>query len=406
MIKQITFDNFKCLDGKEFSFSKLNVLSGFNGRGKSSVVQFILMLAQSLKKDTTKFSKLHLSGDYVYLGEFDEIMTDDMKKDNVVGADLRLDDEQCQTVSLKYELSNDNIMVGNICQCVINGIDYFDTIGTKDQQTSDTKKNFTKSIPQPLVNQFSNIYYVSANRIGPVKFVEKVEVPESHNVGKDGSFTINTIATYKDVVPSCLNVHSSDESCYPLRELASQWMSYIMEGGEIGVEGDEGKKEEQQGKTSSVLTLGFGMPYEDKTKTFRSYNVGFGYSYVLSIVVTALIAKKDSIVIIENPEAHLHPIAQLHLTELLSKLAATGVQVFIETHSEHVVNGVRLAVVRDSKEYNISSEDVQIYFFDHNYDVIPLKVKPNGRIDNWPARFFDQYQIELAEILKLGASIK
>ena len=405
MIKQISFDNFKCLDGKSFEFAKLNVFSGFNGRGKSSVVQFILMLAQSLKKDTIKFSKLHLSGEYVYLGEFDEIMTDDTKKDIIVGADLLLDDEQCKSVSLKYELSNDNIMVGDIRQCIINDVDYFDTIGKIDEQSSGANRKFNKSVPQPLINQFSNIYYVSANRLGPVKFVEKVEVPENHNVGKDGSFTINTIATYKDKVPCSLNVNSSDEHCYPLLDLASKWMNYIMDGGKVGVDGNE-RKDNQQGKTSSVLTLGFDMPCGEKTKTFSSYNVGFGYSYILSIVVTALIAKKDSIVIVENPEAHLHPVAQLHLTELLSKLAATGVQVFIETHSEHVVNGVRLAVVRDNKEYNISSEDVQIYFFDNNYDVFPLKVKPNGRIDNWPERFFDQYQIELAEIIKLGAIVK
>ena len=90
--------------------------------------------------------------------------------------------------------------------------------------------------------------------------------------------------------------------------------------------------------------------------------MGFGYSYILSIVVTALIAKEGDIVILENPEAHLHPEAQTRLTFMLSKLVAMGIQVFIETHSEHVINGIRLASLKD--EYNLKNEDVRIFFLD------------------------------------------
>lgn len=135
---------------------------------------------------------------------------------------------------------------------------------------------------------------------------------------------------------------------------------------------------------------------------YSSYNVGFGYSYVLAIIVTALIAKKNDIVIIENPEAHLHPEAQTRLTLLLSKLGARGVQVFIETHSEHVINGFRLAALKD--EYNISNKDIRIFFFDHNFEKVDLIIDKSGRIPNWPNRFFDQYQTELAEIIRLGAN--
>ena len=108
--------------------------------------------------------------------------------------------------------------------------------------------------------------------------------------------------------------------------------------------------------------------------------------------------------IVENPEAHLHPEAQFRLTQLLAKLASRGVQVFVETHSEHVVNAVRLAVIEDA--YAITNNQVSLFFFDSDYSKRDLYIEKNGRINDWPSRFFDQYQWELAEILKKGSLVK
>ena len=124
----------------------------------------------------------------------------------------------------------------------------------------------------------------------------------------------------------------------------------------------------------------------------------------MSIVVTALIAKEGDIVIVENPEAHLHPEAQTRLTFMLAKLGARGVQVFIETHSEHVINGIRLAALKE--EYALDNEDVRIFFFDKDFQKKDLIIEKNGKILNWPERFFDQYQKELSEIIRLGAQKK
>lgn len=104
----------------------------------------------------------------------------------------------------------------------------------------------------------------------------------------------------------------------------------------------------------------FGFENNNSSRKFESYNVGFGYSYILSIIVSALIAKEGNILIIENPEAHLHPKAQLNLSYLLAKLTGNGVQVFIETHSEHIVNGFRIAALKDG--FSLNNKDLNIFF--------------------------------------------
>ena len=73
-------------------------------------------------------------------------------------------------------------------------------------------------------------------------------------------------------------------------------------------------------------------------------NVGFGYSYVLPILVAGLTASNKHTLIIENPEAHLHPKAQARLTEFLARVASCDVQIFIESHSEHILNALQVAV--------------------------------------------------------------
>jgi len=178
-----------------------------------------------------------------------------------------------------------------------------------------------------------------------------------------------------------------------------RWISYIMDGKDDALNVDDGAGLEKK-KRSSVLRLDFILG----NKSLHSYNIGFGYSYILSIIVTALIAKEGNMVIVENPEAHLHPEAQFRITQLLAKLASRGVQVFVETHSEHVVNAVRLAVIEE--EYALTNNQVSVFFFDNDYSKRDLYIEKNGRINDWPSRFFDQYQWELAEILRKGSLVK
>ena len=90
--------------------------------------------------------------------------------------------------------------------------------------------------------------------------------------------------------------------------------------------------------SSNILLNGNTMEF------LRAVHTGDGLVQVLPIVVAALSAAEDSLLLIENPEANLHPAGQAHMGEFLAEVAAAGVQVILETHSDHVLNGIRRAV--------------------------------------------------------------
>lgn len=403
MLEYISFKNYKCLSGKPFALKNLNIFTGYNGRGKSSVIQAILMLSQSVKQaDANGLQQLHVNGQFVKLGDFDELLYDD--EDWSLEFIMKMHDakRELKDVVLGYEMSANDFKVGTLHTCMIGGEDYFALPSAFEQETTVTKGRMLQQLPHYLNELFDpkNVHYVSANRMGPVSFVERKETPEYHSVGANGDMTINTLYTYKELVEPIMNVKPDDGTAYALPEAAAQWIDYIMSGDKGAVAVDDGTDKNTGKKRSSVLRLDF----VQKDRSYHAYNVGFGYSYILSIVVTALIAKAGNIVIVENPEAHLHPEAQLRLTELLAKLASRDVQVFIETHSEHVMNAIRLAVLKE--EFDIRNDQVSVFFFDNDYSKRDLFIERSGRINDWPSRFFDQYQRELAEILQRGAKIK
>lgn len=398
MIDIISFQNYKCLCDKSFSLKKVNIFAGYNGRGKSSALQSVLMLSQSIHADAD-IEKLHLNGDLVELGDYSELLADDKNELLTFCVMISLEGGQQKSVKLTYTADAlDDVFIGKLVSCIVDGTEQFAVIRKLDETGSrETSEKASTQTPQWLKEQFKDVNYISADRQGPVKYVERKERPSVHRLEPHGRNAINILNTYKEKVPASMNINENDTNTYILSAVVSDWMSYIMCDEQSVVEvpdKSEGRKK------NSVLSL----EYLIKDRAFSSYHVGFGYSYILSIIEAALIAKKGSLVIVENPEAHLHAKAQSRLTLLLAKLAARGVQVFIETHSEHIVNGFRLAALKNNTK--LTTSDLGIFFFDMDFSVSHLEVEPNGRILNWPIGFFDQAKNDLAEIIRLGANVQ
>ncbi len=127
--------------------------------------------------------------------------------------------------------------------------------------------------------------------------------------------------------------------------------------------------------------------------------MGTGVSYIAEIIIAAFSCGKDDVLIVENPEIHLHPSGQCELMEFLVFLARKGLQVVMETHSDHIFNGLRRCVSRD----RITNDKVRIYFFRQNEDKISIPVEifveEDGHVKNQQDGLFDQIEKDLDVIL-------
>jgi predicted ATPase len=146
---------------------------------------------------------------------------------------------------------------------------------------------------------------------------------------------------------------------------------------------------------------------EQRSNRYRSTSVGFGITYVLPVLVAVLSSAPGSIVLVENPEAHLHPKGQVRIGELLARAAAIGIQVIVETHSDHVLNGIRLAV----HSGKIEPESVAFHYFSRveeagrvRASVESPKIDKDGRLDRWPEGFFDEWDKSLERLLAPGGN--
>lgn len=373
MISELTIDGFKCFPNPTcFTFSSLNLFTGYNGRGKSSVFQVLLLLAQSLQKNGN-VERLEVNGEFVQLDLFEDVVNINNPKRNIC-FQIKSKESEYSLVKLGYSELSDR--VGKIVELEIDGKNYFQqAVSLSENKESPREERHLYTYPKDFHNLFVGYNYISADRLGPTRYEEKVDISNSNPIGCNGKYRLNVLA--------------QDDA---LLEMVSKWIEYIMDGGTLEVK-DAGNKE------SAVLSLLF-QSGDKGTKGIKSINCGFGYSYILPIVIMALTIKKGCL-FIENPEAHLHPAAQSRLMELICKQVENkDVQIFIETHSEHIINAVRLCSLKEDSP--IGYEDVSISFFDKDYRVISLLMDENAQIPNWPVGFFDQQEIDLSEILKLG----
>ena len=135
---------------------------------------------------------------------------------------------------------------------------------------------------------------------------------------------------------------------------------------------------------------------------YRPTNVGFGVSYTLPVVLAILAAQPGDLLLIEAPEAHLHPRGQAKVGELMALAAESGVQLLVETHSDHVLNGVRIAV----HQRVLHPLNAGFFYFqwdpkraDGATSVQRLSVDSRGRLDPWPEGFFDEMDRSLEILL-------
>lgn len=241
----------------------------------------------------------------------------------------------------------------------------------------------------------SAFQYLSADRVPPRSHhqVSDYNVRLLNSIGNHGEYAVNYVSSCgaKDLGNPALQ-HPNQPSMRFIDNLNS-WMSEISPGVRVLASHDT---------KSNSANLAYSFENgADITNEFKPQNVGFGLSYVLPVVVAVLRSNPGDLIIIENPESHLHPAGQSAIGRMCSIAASSGVQLIIETHSDHFLNGIRVAV----KERKISPDDVYLNFVErascneHSSTIKKPRIDVDGRINFWPDGFFDEWDKSLGKLL-------
>lgn len=367
MIKQLSLSGFKCFGEKYvFPLAKVTLLYGKNGRGKSSVIQPLLLLAQTMKATDT-VAVLNIKGQLQDLGTFDDILT----RDASTGIQIEITTGE-ENLELAFQRFEGKPQLASLSGFVINGENRFDpTVKGRGEGASGVQFAVTTS-DVAVLQQLKNAQFITAERLGPQNEVARNDTENNNSLAINGENIINVIHNQSDEFKT---------------RLASE-LSYVMDGGSLSTQEDNDR---------ILLRLN---SVKESDKLYKPVNVGFGYSFVLPVITSALLAEKDSLLIIENPEAHLHPAAQSRLMNfLINQSIERGFQIVIETHSDHVVNGLRLAM----KKEHLKPEDAVILFlsYDENGDsrFESILCDHQGELSSYPDDFLDEWTRQMLGLM-------
>ena len=375
MITKLKITDFKVHQNTDLSLGALTLLAGINSSGKSSVLQALLLLRQSFKKGRLN-SGLDLNTPLCDIGK---------------GIDALCRFSQNEIISFFLETKT------NSYNFDFNAKDrYGDTFIPSDKPI----------ILQPdllgLPLFTNNFQYLSSSRWANLNqypmdtYAVETEKQLSLEYGQ-GELVAHFLEHYGESrdfdVKSDIILHASTTS----RKLLAQTIAWEREISPrltiLPIKRDDNKISIEYGYKSE----GNNHPLDK----LQSKNVGYGISYSLSIVVALLSAEPGALLLIENPEAHLHPQGQSKLSELIALVAESGVQIIIETHSDHIFNGIRKSIARGI----IKKESVKVNYFELNNNNISVKTEiqfsEKGRILNYKKGLFDQFDVDLDTLLGL-----
>lgn len=376
MLENIELQNFKSARSLKVKLAPLTVLTGLNGSGKSTVLQAIALLKQSLRVGAAS-QELLLRGALVRLGR-----SEDVRFENAVGDEIGF---VVRTPNGEIKLTSPTITGSDtlLLRC--------------DGDASD------------LIAQLEcGFQFIQADRITPAGHYQQASTPDRAAgwLGCGGEFTVDFLLRNESMKVSPMRLFSGEHTALsaellnqvaPTESLLDQttrWLQQLSPGV---------KPRAAAVELADAASLRFsytGTSVGSDGREHRPSNVGFGLTYCLPIIVACLAAPKGALLLLENPEAHLHPRGQSALGQLLARCAADGVQIIVETHSDHVLNGIRVA----TKRGEIESDAIAVHFFSRDIEsgestISSPVLYANGRFSDWPEGFFDEWSNALDQLL-------
>jgi predicted ATPase len=371
VISSLDITNFKCFKQLRLPLKTLTLLTGLNGGGKSSAIQPLLLLAQTLR-DTDRPSYFALNGPLVHLGTVGDVLPSDTTSSQI---------EFVVSTSLEEAKWSLGTKAG---ERFLRVSETSFALPSQEGLISSASEQAPSTLPGGL----AQLIFLSAVREGTA---DAFPIPDLRSeslieVGVDGRFAPYWYDRFVDEEVASARCHPKEPG-RTLRKQLDAWLGTLFPGAQAHV---------QLIQRLSLLSLQFRL--SDIGAWRRPANIGYGLTYSFPIVVSLLAAGENQLVVVDSPEAHLHPFAQSQMGMLLAQFAAAGVQIIVETHSDHLLNGVRLAI----KTGIITNSNVVIHFFTGagraGHGVLSPVLDAEGRIDDWPEGFFDQFEKDLGRL--------
>jgi predicted ATPase len=356
MISSIAVEGFKRFANETFTLRPLTVLTGKNGTGKTSLIQAFLLACEASRSSSASIA---LNGPFkLELGTFEDALNQDAPEGFSISVE-----EEGRTTRFKFSQG-----------------------GTASQQFY-AQVEIDGIAPSTFQLGGRCFQYLCAERMGPRIVSEWTALPEElveiGPQGENAAQLLYSMATFQ--VPTARHCNQVEEAVSLLKAETEGWLSRITRPLQVDTESFPG-------------TPMVSLKYRTGETWLKATNMGFGMTYALPIIIAALTARQGGMLVVENPEAHLHPAGQSSMGYFLGKIAAAGVQVLTETHSDHVLNGVRRAV---GEHRVLKAEDALFYFFEEDMSVRQIPLSDSGTVQDWPAGFFDQYQIDVAALTRV-----
>ena len=440
MLKRMRLENFKAWREADLTFGKVTGFFGNNSAGKSSLLQFLLLLKQT-KNATDRGIVLDFGGpsDMVNLGTFTDVVH---RHDAEARIRWLLDWKLPKTLKIldpmepskKLLFSGDRLST----QCEVGlrqarlwpyHLAYqFDGTKFSLQLRSASDKDFelvadnqkfrfrrtqgrpwhlphpvkTHLFPKQVRNYYQNSDFLSdfeleyENRmdslyyLGPLREYPKREYhwagSSPEDVGQRGERTVDAIlAATRDRETRTLGYRRRRKR---FQEMIAYWLNHL---GLI-----HGFSLEEIGKGTNLYRAM--VETSPSSPSTSLADVGFGVSQILPALVLLYYVPEHSTVLMEQPEIHLHPAVQSGLADVLLSVASVrNVQILVESHSEHLMRRLQRRVA----EGQVSSDDVKLYFVSSQRgqaQVSDLQLNEWGEIENWPEKFFGDEMGEIAAI--------
>lgn len=398
-LRVLEFSNLKCFPALRLELSPLTLFTGFNSAGKSTALQALLLLGQglSLNPDSAYLSP---NGPIVRLGQPGDLLSSQAKERRIEISVFTMTEHASWSfapVSWGFNLVESSAHYPHMRLSETRKDLFRIEKVAYQRQEADSQEWVAKmwgnpdtgESPSDLLSALRNIVFLHSER-GRVSDVypspDNADITYA-DVGREGQYAPWWYEWAADEEIEASRRHP-DEPAPGLRRQIDAYLGNLFPGTRVTVNKVE---------KTSLMRLEFGIESENDWR--RPANVGYGLVYAFPILVAALLAKKGQVLIIESPEAHLHPRAQSRMGEILARIAGAGVQILIESHSDHILNGIRRAV----KDKGIPHPEVAVHFFsgadsDAGHGVISPTIDAEGGFDDWPEGFFDQSESDLVTL--------